>query len=166
MLSKKLIFTGLLLIAGFAVFSVVGCNEGNSEETATAKVAIFPADCVEKEIASTDREVKKIVRLSDSSQKVVGYRVEMQVTSRSGPFDIMVALNSKACVLDATVLKYKAKRGKQIRSEKFTKQFTGKCPSSTVELGIDIDAISKATLSSKSMTEGVKKAIILINKML
>jgi Na+-translocating ferredoxin:NAD+ oxidoreductase RnfG subunit len=164
MLSKKLIFTSLFLVAGFAAFSIVGCNEGNSD--AGAKVEIFPAGCVEEEIASTDKEITKIVRLTDSSQKVLGYRVEMQVKSRSGPFDIMVALDSKACVLDATVLKYKAKRGKQVRSEKFTQQFTGKCPSSTVELGIDIDAISKATLSSKSMTEGVKKAIILISKML
>lgn len=160
MLSKNLILIGLLLVACFTVFAIVGCNEGNSKTA--AKVEIFPVDCIAEQIPSTEKDVTRIVRLTDSSGKLVGYRVEMQVTSRSGSFDIMIALDSNACVLDAGVLKYPGRRGRQVRSKSFTRQFTGKCPGDTVELGIDIDAISGATLSSKAMTNGVRKSISLI----
>jgi len=159
MLSKTLL-TGLLLIAGFVAFSVVGCNEGDSKLPAMAD--IFPSGSIEEQITSTDRSVKKIVRLTDSSQKVLGYRVEMQVVSRSGPFDIMIALDDKACVLAVKVVKYRAVHGKQVRSKAFTRQFTGKCPGDALVVGKDIDAISRATLSAKAMTAGVKRAIDIV----
>jgi Na+-translocating ferredoxin:NAD+ oxidoreductase RnfG subunit len=161
---SKTILTGSLMVATLAVFSIVGCNEVDSKPAAT--VEIFPADCVGEEIASTEKDVTKIVRLTDSSGKLVGFRVEMRVVSKSGPFDIMIALNDKACVLDAQVLKYRARRGRQVRSKAFTRQFAGKCPGDAVELGKDIDAVSGATLSAKAMTKGVNKAIALVSKML
>jgi len=157
---SKILLTGIFLIAGFAAFSVVGCNESNSRLPAMAD--IFPAGSIEEQITSTDKSVKKIVRMTDSSQKVFGYRVEMQVVSRSGPFDIMIALDDKACVLDARVVKYRAVHGRQVRSRAFTRQFTGKCPGDALKVGTDIDAISRATLSSKAMTAGVKHAIKIV----
>lgn len=159
---SKTLLTGLLLVAVFATLIIVGCNEGNSKPV--AKELIFPASSLMEEIPSTDKQIKKILRLMDSSRKVLGYTVEMQVTSRSGPFDILIALDSNARVLNAEVLKYRAIHGKRVCSETFTRQFTGKSSGDAVVLGNDIDAISKATLSSKAMTDGVRKAIALVSK--
>ena len=52
--------------------------------------------------------------------------------------DIMVALDSKACILDAQVLTYRARRGRQIRSKAFTRQFAGKCPGDAVEVRLAV----------------------------
>ena len=120
MLSMKLMSGGLVLVLGFAGFYVVGCNEGNTG--AAAEVDVFAAGCVGEEIAATDKGVTRIVRMVDSSGGVAGYRVEMKVVSKSGPFDIMVALDGKGCVLDAQVLKYTARRGREVRSRAFTRQ--------------------------------------------
>jgi hypothetical protein len=160
MLSKTLL-TSLIFAVAITGLTIVGCNEGNTKPAPPEYS--FPASSQTEEIPSADKEIKKILRVTDALQKVIGYTVEMQVTSRSGPFDIMIALDANACVLDAQVLKYRAERGKKVRSKAFTRQFTGKCPGDAVQLGNDIDAISSATLSSKAMTKGVNKAIKRIN---
>ena len=149
-----------MLVSGFAAFGIIGCNEGNSKSA--SKVELFPAGSIAVEIASNEKGVRKIVRMTDRSQKVLGYRVEMQVVSRSGPFNIMVALDSRACVLYAKVLTYRGRRGRKVRSKAFIRQFAGKCPSDAVRVGNDIDAVTGATLSSKAMTGGVRRAIEMV----
>jgi hypothetical protein len=105
MLSKTLL-TSLIFAAAITTFSIVGCNEGN-KKPAIPEFS-FPTSSQTEEIPSADKEIKKILRVTDALQKVIGYTVEMQVTSRSGPFDIMIALDAKACVLEAHVVKYRA----------------------------------------------------------
>jgi len=104
-------------------------------------------------------------RIADDAGNVLGYTVESRVVSRSGPFTILVVVAPDLCVLRAEVLEYRAERGRQVRSPKFTDQFTGKCAGDPVELDKDIHAITGATISSRAMTEGVKRAIRLIESL-
>lgn len=104
-------------------------------------------------------------RIADDTGNLLGYTVQMQVVSRSGPFTILVVVAPDLCVLRAEVLEYRAERGRQVRSPKFTDQFTGKCADDPVELNKDIHAITGATISSRAMTEGVKRAIRLIESL-
>jgi Na+-translocating ferredoxin:NAD+ oxidoreductase RnfG subunit len=161
MLTKSLL-TCLLFASAVTAITIVGCGEGNVKPAAMG--VLFPTMSQTEEIPSADTDIKKILRVTDASQKIIGYKVEMQVVSRSGPFDIMIVLDSNACVLDAHVVKYRAMFGKKVRSKAFTRQFKGKCPGDAIQLGNDIDAITTATLSSKAMTKGVKKAINRINR--
>ncbi len=101
-------------------------------------------------------------RNTDDAGNLLGYTVQMQVVSRSGPFTILVVVAPDLCILRAEVLEYRADRGRQVRSPKFTDQFTGKCADDPVELDKDIHAITGATISSRAMTEGVKRAIRMI----
>jgi hypothetical protein len=104
-------------------------------------------------------------RITDDAGNLLGYTVEMQVVSRSGPFTILVVVAPDLCILRAKVLEYRGERGSEVRSPKFTDQFTGKCADDPVELDKDIHAITGATISSHAMTEGVKRAIRLIESL-
>ncbi len=104
-------------------------------------------------------------RITDDAGNLLGYSVEMQVVSRSGPFTILVVVAPDLCILRAKVLEYRGERGSEVCSPKFTDQFTGKCADDPVELDKDIHAITGATISSRAMTEGVKRAVRLIESL-
>lgn len=157
----NLTIIGFLLLTTFTA-AMVGCNEKISEPG--SKADSFGKDIIAEQIPTSEKNVTSFVCVRDSSENILGYRVEMQLKSRSGKFDIMVELDRNACVIDAVVTNYPAQRGRRVRSKSFTDQFKGKCSGDTLELGKDIDAISGATLSAKAMTDGVKKAVILANK--
>ena len=98
-------------------------------------------------------------RVTDSAGGLLGYTVQMQVRSRSGPFTILVVTGGDLCVKQVAVLEYRAQRGRGVRLPKFTRQFAGKCPQDPIRLGADIDAATGATLSSRAMTDGVRKSL-------
>ncbi len=104
-------------------------------------------------------------RITDEAGDLLAYSVETQVVSRSGPFTILVMVAPDLCVLRAEVLEYRAERGRQVRSPKFTEQFTGKCSTDPIELNKDIHAITGATISSRVMTEGVKRAVLIVKSL-
>ncbi len=101
-------------------------------------------------------------RITDDAGNLLGYTVQMQVVSRSGPFTILVVVGSDLCIMRAKVLEYRAERGSEVCAPKFTDQFTGKCADDPIELDKDIHAITGATISSRAMTEGAKRAILAI----
>ena len=54
-------------------------------------------------------------RITDTAGDLLGYTVQMQVKSRSGPFTIVVVTGPELCVRRAEVLAYGAKRGREVR---------------------------------------------------
>ena len=84
----------------------------------------------------------------------------------SGRFKIQVLLDTSLSIKDASILTYRGKRGRDIRSEAFTSQFVGKNPADPMQSGRDIHAVTGATLSSETMTETVKTAITLLKSRL
>ena len=95
----------------------------------------------------------------------LGYWVDSEVVSRSGPFRIRVLLDADSRVKNVTVTSYPGARGREVRAHKFTDQFTGKSPSDPIALGDDIDAISGATISSQVITEGVREIVRLAKRL-
>lgn len=95
----------------------------------------------------------------------VGYAVREQVVSRSGPFVILVIIDSQSHVRRAEVLFYTAERGADVQMYKFTQQFEGKGPADAIRVGKDIDAITGATLSARAMSGGVREAIRVVQKL-
>ena len=97
--------------------------------------------------------------------RLLGYRVESTVVSRSGPFRIRVWLDSNLYVNKATVISYPWDRGRDVRKRAFTSQFEGKGPQDPIQLGNDIDAMTGATISSRVMAQGVRDTIKLLEIM-
>ncbi len=156
------ITTGLAMLA-----AISGCSESVTTHTLQIETVheIFPSATEIAEIpmsgnveTSGRSDYHKISEIRNSSERL-GYCVESELVSRSGPFKIRVFLDSHLIVKRANVISYPWERGRDVRRRAFTNQFEGKGPEDPIEIGKDIDAITGATISCQAMVEGVREAI-------
>jgi len=75
------------------------------------------------------------------------------------PMDYLVAMDPAGKVLDVELLVYREAYGGGVRSEHFRGQFVGKDRAAALRLGQDLDAVSGATISSRTFADGVAKAL-------
>lgn len=95
---------------------------------------------------------------------LLGYAVELKVTSRSGPFLILVAVSPEETVLDVQIPKYPHQRGRGVKKAEFLEQFNGAAYGERLTLGEQVDGVSGATSSSTAVTTGVRQALMLVHK--
>ncbi len=103
-----------------------------------------------------------VVKAIENTYGSLGYCVESTVAAKSGPFRICVLVDSDLSVKRAQVVSYTWDRGRDVRKLKFTRQFEGKGPNDSIQIGQDIDAMTSATLSSKAMAQGVRDTLALL----
>lgn len=70
-----------------------------------------------------------------------------------------VALTPQGAVRDVEILEYRETYGGEVRNANWREQFVGKRPGSPLQLGKDIKNISGATLSSRHVTDGVRRLV-------
>lgn len=88
-----------------------------------------------------------------------GYFIVDYVIGKHLVIDYAVALSPGGAVRDIEILEYRESYGGEIRNASWRKQFAGKTPRSSLTLNGDIANISGATLSSRHVTEGVKRVL-------
>ncbi len=81
------------------------------------------------------------------------------VEGRYEAIDIAVAIDAEGEVRGVEILTYREIYGYEVRSPKWRRQFQGKTSESRLKLNKDIENLSGATISSRSITEGVKRLI-------
>jgi Na+-translocating ferredoxin:NAD+ oxidoreductase RnfG subunit len=81
------------------------------------------------------------------------------VEGRYEAIDIAVAVSGAGEVLGVEILTYRESYGYEVRSPKWRRQFHGKTAGSKLKLDKDITNISGATISSQSITKGVKRLL-------
>jgi len=135
-----------------------------------AQRAAFPtADTFVATTAATDAVVgappgwsPKIWRASAGAQNL-GWLLVDQVVGKSELITYSLALDQRGAVLAVEVLDYRESHGGEIRLAGWRKQFVGKTVADPVELNSDIKNISGATLSSRHVTEGVRRLLQMYN---
>ena len=70
-----------------------------------------------------------------------------------------VGINANGTVKQIEIMDYKESYGYEVRDAAWRAQFVGKSASSPLQLNADIRNISGATLSSKHVTDGVKRIL-------
>ncbi len=88
--------------------------------------------------------------------KPMGYMVIDHIIGKSFPITFMVVLNVDGSVRDVEVMVYREPRGWEVRYPNFMSQFFGMNAGSDFR---EINSITGATLSVRSITLGVKKAV-------
>jgi Na+-translocating ferredoxin:NAD+ oxidoreductase RnfG subunit len=76
----------------------------------------------------------------------------------------MLSLDPAGKIVDVVVLEYKEKRGLPVAKGRFLKQFVGKTMQNKLKLRKDIRGVSGATISSRSMTNGIRKLVYVFNE--
>jgi thiamine biosynthesis lipoprotein len=132
----------------------------------------FPeADRIEKVlVALTQAEREKIAAriapteaprtfrrwVGKKGDEVLGYAVIEDVLGKSEPITYMVAVDAALHVQRVEILAYREARGGEVRQESWRSQFQGKEPSSPLRVGTDIRNVAGATISCRSVTDGIR----------
>ncbi len=89
-----------------------------------------------------------------------------QVVGKHEMITYAVGLNRDGSVKQLEILEYRETYGSQVRDLTWRKQFVGKTSASPVKLNNDITNITGATLSSKHITDGVRRVLLVYDMVL
>ncbi len=176
----KIIFS--VLIVSLLLIPIVSVAEEKKEEEMRLQVFLtkeqalalaFPgADKIETEKKwLTPEQMAEVARLSDQPAsenrityyigmkggKPMGYLVMDHVIGKSYPINFMVLLSPDGKVQNVEIMVYREPQGWEVRFKSFLQQFFGKDASSDFK---DVNSITGATISVRSVTRGVRKAVV------
>ncbi len=89
------------------------------------------------------------------NETLLGYAFIDKASSKTAKFDYLVIFNEKVEIVSSKVLIYREEYGGEIGSNRWLKQFIGKTGKDRVNMNTNIDAISGATISVRSMTNAM-----------
>jgi Na+-translocating ferredoxin:NAD+ oxidoreductase RnfG subunit len=88
-----------------------------------------------------------------------GWLIVDEVVGKHEFITYAVALDATGAVRDVEILDYREAYGSQVRDPNWRRQFVGRHAGQSLKLGSDIKNISGATLSSKHVTDGVRRLL-------
>lgn len=111
--------------------------------------------------ALRDDDVKKdwTVYVATSGKTVDGYAIVDNVLGKERPITYVVKISPGGAVVEVEIVEYRESHGGEVKNEAFRRQFAGKTAADPVKVGQDVRHVSGATISSKSVAFGVKRAI-------
>lgn len=89
------------------------------------------------------------------NDQLIGYAFMDQAPSKTAKFDYLVLFNQDLEVVNSKVLAYREEYGGEIGSKRWLKQFLGLSGTDRVSHESNIDGISGATISVRSMTNAM-----------
>lgn len=90
-----------------------------------------------------------------SGERLLGYAFVDQAPSKTAKFDYLVLFNEQAEIIQSRVLIYREEYGGEIGSNRWLKQFNGLSGRDRVSTETNVDGISGATISVRSMTHAM-----------
>lgn len=100
-----------------------------------------------------------------SGTHVDGYAILDDEKGEHLPITFAVLFDPRGVVRRLEVMVYREAYGHEIQAASFRQQFIGKTHRDPIRAGKDIVALSGATISSRSMARGVKRAALLLDKL-
>jgi Na+-translocating ferredoxin:NAD+ oxidoreductase RnfG subunit len=99
----------------------------------------------------------------DEAGATVAAGLVVDQAGKEGPMRIAVALDpATGKVREAFVMRFEEERGKPVKEVAFLGQFKGKGPGDAITAGKDIDIVSGASISSRSVALGVKRDTLVL----
>jgi len=137
----------------------------NATEFQEANVVFTPEQITEIESQSGQKILTKAQQIwkAVEGDKVLGFFVVDYVIGKHLVIDYSIAINLDKTVKQVEILQYRESYGDEIRNPDWLRQFAGKTKDSSLELNDDIVNIGGATLSSRHVTEGIKRILATIN---
>jgi Na+-translocating ferredoxin:NAD+ oxidoreductase RnfG subunit len=135
-----------------------------------AQQAIFPgAAFAPARVVLTDAQVRAIETRSDVNVRARelkawrvsggGWFIVDEVVGKHEFITYAVGLRADGSVHGIEIMEYRESYGYEVRDPRWRAQFTGRTASSPLKLDRDIRNISGATLSSRHITDGVKRIL-------
>lgn len=135
------------------------------EGTASARKTL---DLSDAEVAALSKalgrrvEARRYQYVEVKSEKgTAGIILILDVIGESQPITFAVGVSPDGALQDIQVMVYREPQGEAIQERRFRRQFVGKRAKDPITLDKDIDAISGATISSRSATFAARKGLLL-----
>ena len=103
-------------------------------------------------------DTASVLRVSKDGA-LVGFAQVRNVKGKDQPITYLVAVDAHDTLKDIDILVYREPQGGEVAYEPWRKQFRGKTTTAPLVVGKDIKNISGATISSHSVTLGVRQAL-------
>lgn len=112
----------------------------------------------------------KVVSLPDTlvllcvydNRDVLGYAIAANVKGKDQPITFCVVVDERLRIADMDILTYREPYGGEVRQASWLKQFFGKSPDDPIRAGREIRNITGATISVRSVTQGVKDVLAIL----
>ena len=143
-------------------------------EQAQASIFPFADEYVAKPVQLTREQLEEIDKLSGiagrtapqvwqamAKGKMIGWFFIDQVIGKHELITYALGLNADGSIRQLQVIEYLEVYGSQVRYPKWRDQFVGKTVKNPVRIDADIDNITGATLSSRHLTDGIRRLLFL-----
>ncbi len=101
---------------------------------------------------------QNFMKITDGIEHL-GYLFVDKAMSKTAEFDYLVVFNTDLAIVHSKVLIYREEYGGEIGSKRWLRQFIGKTGSDRVDYKTNIDGISGATISVRSMTTAIDELL-------
>lgn len=159
-----------LLVPAYALVAAAPAHATVYLSVEQAQALMFPGATLAPDFVTLTPEQMKAIE-KDSGVNVLspnlkvwrastgGWFIADQVVGKHEFITFALAIDAQGAVRDVEILEYRETFGDQVRNAAWRAQFTGKTHGAPLKLGDDIKNISGATLSSRHITDGVKRLL-------
>ena len=100
-----------------------------------------------------------------TGQTVDGYALIDEQLGQYMPITYAVKFSPKGAVQQLEIMVYRENYGSEVTDARFRKQFVGKTAADPLLLENDLVAVSGATLSSRALATGLRRALLLLTEL-
>lgn len=165
----------LVLFVFICVFSLNAFGEQllapqKALEKAFRKATAFEQDIIrlsEEEKRQIEDEAEIVFNASQPDEVILykayngktllGYAFEDTVIGKWGPIHYLVSLHKDGSIAEVVILDYEEIRGRPVAKKRFLRQYRGKTKDDPLRIRRDINGVTGATITSRSLTDGVRK---------
>jgi Na+-translocating ferredoxin:NAD+ oxidoreductase RnfG subunit len=137
-----------------------------SQKVSPKSVTLSDADATQiaKQLGVDAAKLKKTwsVYVGEADGKRTGYAILDAEIGLHEPIDFGVRFDDKGTVSRMEIMAFREPYGDGVRADRFREQFVGKTAKDAITAGRDIDIVSGATLSSRSVALGVKRDVLVL----
>jgi len=90
--------------------------------------------------------------------------VIQETIGKHRPITYMVGVSPDGRVTSVEILVYRESKGNEVRMKRFNYQYEGKTTQDPIRINKDIINITGATMSVRSVSAGVKRALVLVEE--
>jgi hypothetical protein len=101
-----------------------------------------------------------------AADRRLGWLIVDQVIGKTDLITFSLAISPDGAVTSLEILEYREAHGSEVRLAAWRRQFAGKRAGDPVAVGSDIKNISGATLSCRHVAEGVRRALMVWDRLL
>lgn len=121
-------------------------------------------DLIEQRIGWKFPEPAFEVYIGETGSKIDGYAMVHNTIGKHKHMTYMVGVDAEGAISDVELLVFREARGSEVGKKRFNAQYEGKTALDPIRINKDIINITGATMSVRSISAGVKRALVLIDE--